>query len=346
MPNAYERAGVNIAAGDEVVQNLKKKMSQQDSHVLGQLGGFAGLYEMDESQLDSPVLVAGSDGVGTKVLLASAANKVDTIGQDLIAMCVNDLLAQGALPLFFLDYMALAEVKPEQIDIILNRILTVCQENGIVLLGGETAEMPGVYQPGHFDLAGFAVGLAPKSQLINPANVTAGDILIGLPSSGLHSNGFSLVRKILFDDNDFQFDDHLDELDATLIDELLKPTKLYVEAMKPLLQKKLVAGAAHITGGGLLENVPRMLPADLQAEIDISTWLNQPIFDVLVQKGDLSVEDRYETFNMGLGMVLAIHPEQLAEVELALGDEVHYQIGQVTPLTGDQQVKLLGEKDD
>ncbi|CUS25609.1 phosphoribosylformylglycinamidine cyclo-ligase [Paucilactobacillus oligofermentans DSM 15707 = LMG 22743] len=346
MSNAYERAGVNIAAGDEVVQNLKKKMSQQDGHVIGQLGGFAGMYEMDDSQLDTPVLVAGSDGVGTKVLLASAADKVDMIGQDLIAMCVNDLLAQGALPLFFLDYMALAEVKPEQIDVILNRILTVCQDNGIVLLGGETAEMPGVYQPGHFDLAGFAVGLASKRQLLNPANVQAGDILLGLPASGLHSNGFSLVRKILFEDNEFEFSDHVDGINGELIDELLTPTKLYVNLMQPLLQQRLIAGAAHITGGGLLENVPRMLPADLQAEIDTSTWKHQPIFDLLVNKGELSVEDRYETFNMGLGMVLAIHTNQLAEVTSLLGDEEYYQIGQVSKLVGEQQVKLLGENDD
>lgn len=346
MSNAYERAGVNIAAGDEVVQNLKKKMSQQDAHVIGQLGGFAGMYEMDDSQLDTPVLVAGSDGVGTKVLLASAADNVDMIGQDLIAMCVNDLLAQGALPLFFLDYMALAEVKPEQIDVILNRILTVCQDNGIVLLGGETAEMPGVYQPGHFDLAGFAVGLASKRQLLNPANVQAGDILLGLPSSGLHSNGFSLVRKILFEDNEFEFSDHVDGISGELIDELLTPTKLYVNLMKPLLQQRLISGAAHITGGGLLENVPRMLPADLQVEIDTSTWQHQPIFDLLVNKGKLSVEDRYETFNMGLGMVLAIHPNQLAEATSLLADEEYYQIGQVSKLVGEQQVKLLGENDD
>ena len=343
MSNAYERAGVNLAAGNQVVEALKQKLNRQDSHVLGTLGGFAGCYELDEAQRQKPVLVAGSDGVGTKVLLASQANKVANIGQDLIGMCVNDLLAQGALPLFFLDYLALASVEPAQVEIILDNILAVCQANGLVLLGGETAEMPGVYQPGHFDLAGFAVGLADRQQLYQPQNVQAGDILIGLPASGLHSNGFSLVRKILFQDHHYQYTDHFSDLSGSLIEELLIPTKLYVSAMQPLITQHLLTGAAHITGGGLLENVARMLPKGLQAEIDLETWQPPTLFKLLIELGELSKVERYETFNMGIGMVLAVPPKNLAAVEAALKAEPYYQIGSVKTTDQPQPVKLMGD---
>lgn len=348
MKNAYEKAGVNIAAGEAVVSSLQRQVKHQDPHVLGGIGGFAGCYELAGEQLNSPVLVAGSDGVGTKVLLASSAKQVDTIGQDLVAMCVNDLLAQGALPLFFLDYLALANLEQTQVDQILSGVLKACQDHQLTLLGGETAEMPGVYAPEHFDLAGFAVGLAAKQDLLTADHVVAGDYLIGLPSSGLHSNGFSLVRKILFDDHDYQFNDVIQSIGKPLIQELLTPTRIYVNVLRPLLQKHLIAGAAHITGGGLLENVPRMLKDNLQAEINVGTWPQPAIFKVLTQLGSLSVTDRYQTFNMGLGMVLAVHETDLEQATDALlvQHEPFYHVGRVKARQDGDAVRLVGVIDD
>ncbi|MFG1200739.1 phosphoribosylformylglycinamidine cyclo-ligase, partial [Pediococcus acidilactici] len=257
--NAYEQAGVNIAAGEEIIEGLKQAIGEQGPHILNGIGNFAGCYQLSEDQLDDPVLVAGADGVGTKVLLAAQTGKVESLGQDLVAMCVNDLLAQGALPLFFLDYLAFSHLESDQTAAILKGILKACQAQSIPLLGGETAEMPGLYQDQHFDLAGFAVGLAVKRNLLSSAMVSEGDYLIGLPSTGLHSNGYSLVRKILFTDHHYQFDDHLPGIARPLIEELLEPTRLYGNAIRPLLQKRVLNGIAHITGGGLLENIPRML---------------------------------------------------------------------------------------
>lgn len=330
--NAYESAGVNIAAGAAVVDELQKNLKTQ-SHVLGSLGTFAGCYDLGQEDLTAPVLVSGTDGVGTKVLLAAASGKLTTIGQDLVAMCVNDVVAQGAKPLFFLDYLAVSHLEPTQVQQVLQGVLAACQAENMALLGGETAEMPGVYQGNHFDLAGFAVGLAQKQTILQAKNVQAGDVLLGLPSSGLHSNGFSLVRKILFEDHDYQLTDLVVPLEKTLQDELLTPTRLYSHVLQPLLQQQLIAGAAHITGGGLLDNVPRILPDTLQAEFDPATWPELPIFALLRQLGGLTPTDCYETFNMGLGMVLAIHPDDLAQVEAELQAQQapYYRVGQVTP---------------
>ncbi|KRM12955.1 phosphoribosylformylglycinamidine cyclo-ligase [Paucilactobacillus suebicus] len=350
MKNAYEEAGVNIAAGEAVVDSLKQQMGKQDNHVLSGIGGFAGCYQLSEDQLtDAPVLVAGSDGVGTKVLLAAQANQVSTIGQDLVAMCVNDLLAQGAQPLFFLDYLALSELDEDQVNQILKGVLDACQNHQMTLLGGETAEMPCIYQEHHFDLAGFAIGLAKKNDLLTPGGAHKGDYLIGLPSSGLHSNGFSLVRKLLFSDNDYHFDEIVPSIGHPLIEELLKPTRIYTNVLKPLLNQKIIAGAAHITGGGLIENVPRMLGDQLQAEINIDTWPTAPIFKLLTDLGKLSVNDRYQTFNMGIGMVLAVHPDDLDSVttELINQHEPYYHIGRITSRAKDQPaVQLVGVEDD
>lgn len=349
MKDAYQQAGVDIEAGNEVVNELKNKMTAKDSHILGHLGSFAGCYELDQQQLESPVLVAGSDGVGTKVLLAAQANQVTTIGQDLVAMCVNDLLAQGAMPLFFLDYLALAHVEKQQIAQILDGILTACQNNQLTLLGGETAEMPGVYQPHHFDLAGFAVGLAKKSALLSAQNVHEHDQLIGLPSSGLHSNGFSLVRKLLFEDQDFQFSDVLPEFERPLIQELLEPTKIYTASMRPLLEQNLLAGAAHITGGGLIENLPRMLPTNLKAQIKLGSWQKPAIFTFLQKLGNLSQKECYQTFNMGIGMVLIVREQQLANVQTILGDlnQPFYRLGEVQKKTDDENsIEFVEAQDD
>lgn len=330
--NAYESAGVNIAAGATVVNELQKNLKTQ-ANVLGNLGTFAGCYDISQQDLTAPVLVAGSDGVGTKVLLAAASGQLTTIGQDLVAMCVNDVVAQGAKPLFFLDYLAVSHLEPQQVQQVLQGVLVACHAENVALLGGETAEMPGVYQGNHFDLAGFAVGLVQKQFILQAEQVQAGDVLLGLPSSGLHSNGFSLVRKILFEDHDYQLDDLVVPLEKTLQDELLTPTRLYSHILQPLLQNHLIAGAAHITGGGLLDNVPRILPATLQAEFDPTAWPQLPIFTLLQQLGHLAPTDCYETFNMGLGMVLAIHPHDLPRVEayFKAQQEAYYRVGQVTP---------------
>lgn len=343
VESAYEKAGVNITAGEELVADLKQKLGAPDPHVLGGLGSFAGCYQLSKDQLDQPVLVAGSDGVGTKVLLAAQSGQVETIGQDLVAMCVNDLLAQGALPLFFLDYLALSHLEKNQVQKILNGILKACQAQSITLLGGETAEMPGIYQKHHFDLAGFAVGLTAKRNLLQAKNVHNGDFLIGLPSSGLHSNGYSLVRKILFEDHDFQFDDQLAGLNGSLIEELMQPTRLYVNVIRPLLKQKLVNGIAHITGGGLLDNVPRMLQDQQRAEFKLDSWEKPTIFKILAELGKLSQTDCYETFNMGIGMVLAVSHDNYARVvaELEQQKETYFKIGKVKKREKDAPVVYL-----
>ncbi|ATO43642.1 phosphoribosylformylglycinamidine cyclo-ligase [Loigolactobacillus coryniformis] len=329
--NAYEKAGVNIAAGETVVTNLQQQIKKLNSaNVLGGLGAFGGLYQLPPRQ--QPVLVAGTDGVGTKLLLAIQSGRRTTVGQDLVAMCVNDVVAQGAQPLFFLDYLAVAQTQPQEVAELMQGIVAGCQQSGMTLLGGETAEMPDMYTAGHYDLAGFAVGIAEKAALLTPEQVQAGDILLGLPASGLHSNGFSLVRQLLFKTHDYRFTDTPAELGgANLLDTLLTPTQIYVDALLPLLKQQLIAGAAHITGGGLLENVPRMLPAGLTAQVNLGSWPRQPIFDWLCALGQLQQNEAFTTFNMGLGMVLAIHPTDLAAVQqiLTAQQQAFYQIGTV-----------------
>ncbi len=349
MPNAYEKAGVSIAAGEEVVADLQRKMDYTDPHVLGGIGGFAGCYELLGDQLNQPVLVAGADGVGTKVILAGESGNVSGIGQDLVAMCVNDVVAQGALPLFFLDYLAVSKLNKEQVSNVLDGIVAVCQKYKIALLGGETAEMPGVYHENMFDLAGFAVGLASKDDLLTNQQVSNGDVLIGLQSSGLHSNGFSLVRKILFQDHEFNYGEQVLNNGESLIQTLLTPTKIYTDVFRRLLAEKLIVGASHITGGGLLENTPRMLANDQKAVIDLDSWKRLPIFDFLVEQGNLSREDAYLTLNMGIGMVLAVSPEKVERVKEVLAglEEKFFEIGQVEPRTENEaQVELNGGQHD
>lgn len=330
MPKAYEAAGVNIAAGDAVVAALQK-LNQPDTHVLSGIGAFAGAYALPSDLGPAPFLVAGADGVGTKVILAAESGKLATIGQDLLAMCVNDVLAQGALPLFFLDYLAVAKLDVRQVRQILAGLVSACRSHHITLLGGETAEMPGVYRPGMVDLAGFAVGLAQREALLANRQSQVGDVLLALPASGLHSNGFSLVRKVLFEDHDYQFKDRLPGVKRQLIDELLTPTRIYTAALRPLLQAQTLVGVAHITGGGLLENVPRMLQADQQAVIDLASWTPPAIFAHLIALGQLSQEEAFQTFNMGVGMVLAVPPAAVARTEALLDaqDEAYWRLGVV-----------------
>ncbi|AYM02925.1 phosphoribosylformylglycinamidine cyclo-ligase [Levilactobacillus yiduensis] len=326
MSDAYKKAGVDLTAGYDALKTVKQ-LSGND-----QLGAFGGLFPLANQDLTAdPVLVAGSDGVGTKLLVAIAAHQHATIGVDLVAMCVNDVLAQGAQPLFFLDYLGLGKTESARVQAILTGVVSGCRQAGAQLIGGETAEMPDMYAQDHYDLAGFAVGIANRRDLLTPANVRPGDVLIGLPSNGLHANGFSLVRDILFKQHDFSLTDVLPELGHSLQEELLRPTRIYVNSVLPLLAQQHVASIAHITGGGLIENVARALPKGLCAELTVGSWPVPAIMSLLGQLGQLTPQDLRETFNLGLGMVLVVHPEHLAATlhQLAAVDQPAYQVGQV-----------------
>ncbi|BDZ31656.1 phosphoribosylformylglycinamidine cyclo-ligase [Lactiplantibacillus sp. WILCCON 0030] len=327
MSDAYKKAGVDLNAGYEVLKEVKQLSGN------AQLGAFGGLFPLAAGAVNhDPVLVAGTDGVGTKLLIAIEANQHTTIGIDLVAMCVNDILAQGAKPQFFLDYLGLGHTDQARVKAILQGVVAGCKQAGTQLIGGETAEMPDMYGQDHYDLAGFAVGIADRADLLKPENVQAGDLLIGLPSNGLHSNGFSLVRDILFKQHDFKLTHEFPELGHDLQTELLRPTKIYVDAILPLLQQHLVASLAHITGGGLIENVARALPTGLSAQFEVGTWPVPPIMTRLAELGNLSRDDLRSTFNLGLGMVLIVHPTELAALTASLDQcqQAYYQVGQVT----------------
>lgn len=333
VSEAYKKAGVDIEAGYEAVARMKKHTARtKRPGVLSDLGGFGGLFQLDQKYKD-PVLVSGTDGVGTKLKIAFAMEKHDTIGIDCVAMCVNDILVQGAEPLFFLDYIGIGRLEPATVEKIVAGIAEGCVEAGCALIGGETAEMPGIYQEGEYDLAGFAVGVVEKEALIDGSSIVPGDLLIGIASSGLHSNGFSLVRRLLLEEKGYSLEAVLPELGRTLGEELLTPTKIYVKALLPLLQTGAIKGAAHITGGGLVENVPRMLPKGVGAEIDFGSWPIPPIFALLWREGDLSFREMVNTFNMGIGMVLAVANEE-AKVRFILSSleeagEKAYLIGRI-----------------
>lgn len=333
MTNAYEQSGVDVNAGYEVVNRIKKHAERTKRlGTLGALGGFGGCFDLSDLAVKEPVLVSGTDGVGTKILLAIQENQHQTIGIDCVAMCVNDIVAQGAEPLYFLDYVAVGKNHPEQIEQIVSGIADGCLLAGAALIGGETAEMPGLYDTNEYDLAGFSVGIAEKSQLITGEKISEGDVLIGLAASGIHSNGYSLVRKIFFGVNTFKGSEYLPELcGKTLAEELLTPTKIYVQAILPLVKKELINGVAHITGGGFIENIPRMLSSELSAEIHLNTWPVLPIFEVIKRYGQISENEMYEIFNMGIGMVLSVSKENVSRVCQLLHEtnEKSYLIGQV-----------------
>ncbi|MGX7024333.1 phosphoribosylformylglycinamidine cyclo-ligase [Vagococcus hydrophili] len=345
MKNAYQKAGVNVEAGYEVVDRIKKHAKRTEHlGVMGGLGGFGGAFDLSTLDVKEPVLISGTDGVGTKLMLAIEADKHDTIGIDCVAMCVNDILAAGAEPLYFLDYLATGKTNPEQVEQIVAGVAEGCHQGNMALIGGETAEMPDMYADADYDLAGFAVGVAEKSQLLAPEKVKNGDILIGLPSSGIHSNGYSLVRKIFFKDNDFSLTDTLPELGGkTLGEALLEPTRIYVESVLPLIKESLINGISHVTGGGFVENLPRMLPENLAVEINKGTWEIPAIFSVMKEQGDLKEAEMYEIFNMGIGMVLAVSPEKVSEVKTKLAErnEVYFEIGQV--VEKEQEAILFNE---
>ncbi|PFP31459.1 phosphoribosylformylglycinamidine cyclo-ligase [Bacillus sp. AFS073361] len=334
MANAYKQAGVNIEAGYEAVERMKKHVQKTArAGVLGSLGGFGGMFDLSALQLKEPVLVSGTDGVGTKLMIAFWMDQHDTIGIDAVAMCVNDIVVQGAEPLFFLDYIACGKAQPEKIEAIVKGIADGCEQAGCALIGGETAEMPGLYSENEYDLAGFTVGASEKSQLITGETIQEGDVLIGLASSGIHSNGYSLVRKVF---NDWSLLDFVDELGCTLGEELLKPTKIYVKPILSALKKFQLKGMAHITGGGFIENIPRMLPEGLGAELYEKSWEIPPIFKLISSHGQIDYQEMYNIFNMGIGMVIAVNREDAAEVleHFRQSGETACEIGIVTSNQG------------
>ena len=298
--------------------------------MLGDLGSFGGFYSIENSGMSKPVLVAGTDGVGTKLKLAFLTGRHDTVGIDCVAMCVNDVVCQGAMPLFFLDYLATGNLKPELAATIVHGVAEGCLQAGCALIGGETAEMPGFYPEGEYDLAGFCVGMVDRAQAINGSGIRAGDTLVGLASSGVHSNGFSLVRRLLVND-ETDLNAHVDELGCSLADELLRPTRIYVRTIKELISRFTIKGIAHITGGGFIENIPRILPDGLTARIDRGSWPVQPIFKMMQRISGMEDEQIYNTFNMGIGMVLAVDSEEADAVVCAansLGEKA-FVIGEV-----------------
>lgn len=333
MPQAYENAGVSVEAGYEVVKRIKSHVARTDRlGVVSGIGGFGGLFDLASLNYKEPVLISGTDGVGTKLVIAKLMGKHDTIGVDCVAMCVNDVVAQGAQPLFFLDYIACGKNDPAVLEQVVSGVADGCVQAGAALIGGETAEMPGMYDEDEYDLAGFTVGCVERSAIVDGSAIAEGDVLIGLPSTGVHSNGFSLVRKALFEQAGYTVETRLPELgDRTLGDVLLTPTKIYVKALMPLFEAGLVHGVAHITGGGFIENVPRMLPEGLAARIELGSWPVPPIFDVIERAGDVDHMEMFNIFNMGIGMVVAVPADREDEVMnlLANAGEQGYRIGSV-----------------
>ena len=343
MSEAYKQAGVDIAAGNEAVVRMKKHVKKTfRPEVLTDLGGFGALFGLDKSKYEEPVLVSGTDGVGTKLKIAFAMDKHDTIGIDAVAMCVNDVVVQGAEPLFFLDYLACGKVVPEKIEAIVKGIADGCLMSGCALIGGETAEMPGMYSEDEYDIAGFTVGVVDKKKIIDGSRIAPGDAIIGLASSGVHSNGYSLVRKLLLEQQGMSLHDEVPELGRKLGDELLEPTKIYVKTVLALLNEIDIKGMAHITGGGFLENIPRVLPEGVNARIEYGSWPILPIFSLMQKAGSISNKDMFRTFNMGIGMVLIVpeaQSEQTVRLAESLGERA-YRIGTVTP--GEQIVTFNG----
>ena len=334
---SYKEAGVDVEAGYEAVRLMREHVQKTyRPEVMTDIGGFGSLFRLDLGKYKEPVLVSGTDGVGTKLKLAFVMNKVDTVGQDCVAMCVNDVVCSGAEPLFFLDYIAVGKNEPAVVADIVKGVALACRETGCSLVGGETAEMPGFYKVDEFDLAGFAVACVDKSRIIDGSSIRPGDLLIGLPSSGVHSNGFSLVRKI-FEPIEETYTGYADVLGAPLGDVLLTPTRLYVKTVLDLIGHFTVKGISHITGGGFYENIPRMGSKSLSWNIRKGSWPVLPIFDLLQEKGRVEERGMFNTFNMGIGMVLAVANEDADRVVAYLKEkgEAAYIIGEVGEGSGE-----------
>ncbi len=336
----YKDAGVDIEAGYESVKLMKNHVKRTfRPEVLTDIGGFGGLFALNKEKYNQPVLVSGTDGVGTKLKIAFLMNKHDTIGIDCVAMCVNDIVCSGAEPLLFLDYIALGKNRPEKVADIVKGVSEGCIMAGCALIGGETAEMPGFYPEDEYDIAGFTVGIIDKENIIDGKEIKEGDSLIGLASSGLHSNGYSLVRKLL-NPNREKLREYVEALQATLGDELLKPTRIYVKDILDLISKYKINGICHITGGGFIENIPRMAPEGLRVKINKGSWPVLPIFNLLQNTGNIEETDMFNTFNMGIGMVLAVDSSIAQEVTAYLNKEFiqAYIIGEL--VKGEAGVEL------
>lgn len=337
MAESYEKAGVNLEAGYEVVRRIKSHVaSTARAGVMGNIGAFGGMFDLASLGVKEPVLVSGTDGVGTKLKLAFAMDKHDTIGIDAVAMCVNDVLAQGAEPLFFLDYVAVGHNEPAKIEAIVAGVAEGCRQAGCALIGGETAEMPGMYAEGEYDIAGFTCGVVERSKLIDGSKVRVGDVLVGIASSGVHSNGFSLVRKILAD-NALDLDKRYDELGGrTLGETLLAPTRIYVKQVLEVVRNCDVHGISHITGGGFDENIPRILHEGQGLEIEEGSWEILPLFRLLEQWGGIPHREMFNIFNMGIGMVIALdagEAQKAIDILAAAGEKASV-IGRVTGSEG------------
>ncbi|WP_298036967.1 phosphoribosylformylglycinamidine cyclo-ligase [uncultured Desulfuromonas sp.] len=341
----YKDAGVDIDAGNRFVELIKPLVrATSRPEVLTDIGGFGGLFSLHGDKYEKPTLVAATDGVGTKLKLAFLLDKHDTVGIDLVAMCVNDIVVQGAEPLFFLDYLATGKLAPEKGADIVRGIAEGCKQSGCALIGGETAEMPGFYADGEYDLAGFSVGVVDNSRIVDGSSITVGDRVIGIASSGLHSNGYSLARKVLFERMGLALDATLPEIGRPLGEELITPTRIYVKAILNLLRDFQIKGIAHITGGGVVENIPRILPKHCQAIIEKNSWDKPPIFEVLRQGGNIDELEMYRTFNYGIGMVLVVPEEEAEDVMLRLSGlkETAFPIGEIAKCSKeDERIQLV-----
>ena len=343
-PVTYLDAGVDVESGNQLIQKIKHRVERTYTPgVLGSLGGFSGLFSLANHSMKEPVLVSSTDGVGTKIRFAVLMNEHHQIGQDCVAMSVNDVVAQGAKPLFFLDYIAVGKLNHNHIESLISGISDACEDCGCALIGGETSEMSSFYGDGNYDVAGFAVGIVDKEQCITGETIEVGDIVLGLPSSGLHSNGFSLVRHIILERKQLPLDTYIDELGRTIGEEVSEPTKLYVKQILPLVEAGYVKGMAHITGGSFYDNIPRILPRGMAVTINSNAWPVLPIFKLLQRWGNVEPKEMYHTFNMGIGMVLVVKPEVVESIVALLHEqgEVVYSIGIVTE--GDGEVTIVGE---
>jgi phosphoribosylformylglycinamidine cyclo-ligase len=316
----YRQSGVDIDAGNETVRRIKSlARGTFTSGVLSDIGSFGGLFHLDRNRYRDPVLVSSADGVGTKLKVAFMTGQHDTVGADLVNHCVNDILVQGAEPLFFLDYLAVGQLSPAVAEQVVSGVARACRENGCALIGGETAEMPGFYADGEYDIAGFIVGIVERDRVIDGRSIAAGDVLIGLPSAGLHTNGYSLARRVMFERAGYRVDQLVPELAMSVGDALLAPHRSYLPVIRPLLSSSLVKGLAHITGGGITENLPRVLPEGCAAEIDLKTWTVPPIFQLIARHGQIETAEMYRAFNMGIGLIVVCAASDAAHVLQVLG---------------------------
>jgi len=328
----YKDAGVDIDAADKFIDSVKKIVKPTfRPEVMSSIGGFGGMFALNKQKYDNPVLVSSTDGVGTKLRIAGMMNKHDTIGIDLVAMCANDIIVQGAEPVFLLDYISIGKINHEILENVLKGIADGCKQAGCSLIGGETAEMPSFYEDGEYDVAGFVVGVVDKEKIIDGSSIAVGDKIVGIASSGVHSNGFSLVRKVFFDSLKMKQDDYVEELGCTVGEELLKPTRIYVKTVLNIMRDFQINGISHITGGGLADNIVRVLPKGCRAKINLGSWDSLPIFDFLRGKGNVDEEDMLRTFNNGIGLVLIVPSEDADEIMLRLKglNEKAFLIGEI-----------------